>query len=150
MRYMHLSSAAPEGAIAVLNRRGHGTLVARMRFAASRERERVSRIARGSSPHRHSRQAPLKFTEKSLGFRLRPPGANGGESLPIGALSCSLAHTTSAGELRAAIAVVTGALAVAREHQHALELVRERAELRRELEVLVEARLISHKSASPS
>jgi hypothetical protein len=45
-------------------------------------------------------------------------------------------HAANAGELRAAIAAVTRALAVAHKYGQVLELVRERAALRCELEVL--------------
>jgi hypothetical protein len=45
-------------------------------------------------------------------------------------------HLASADELRAANAAATRALAIAHEYDHVLEIVRERAALRRELEVL--------------
>jgi hypothetical protein len=62
--------------------------------------------------------------------------ANGGESEQFAAPSHALVHGASAEELRAAIAAVTRALATAHEQDWVVELVRERAALRRELEVL--------------
>jgi hypothetical protein len=51
------------------------------------------------------------------------------------AVSRPFVHAAGAEELRAAIAAVTRALATTHEHDQVLALVRERAALRRELEV---------------
>jgi hypothetical protein len=66
-------------------------------------------------------------------------GSNGRESVPFGARSRPFVHAASVDELRAAIAAVTRALATARGYDEALELVRERAALRREVDMLARA-----------
>jgi hypothetical protein len=58
---------------------------------------------------------------------------NGRESQPFAAPSRPFVHAPGADELHAAISVVTGALAKAHELEQVLDLVRERAALRREL-----------------
>ena len=64
---------------------------------------------------------------------------NGHESMHFATSSCSFVHAASIEELRAAIASVTRALGSAREREQVLELVRGRADLRRELQVLESA-----------
>jgi hypothetical protein len=60
---------------------------------------------------------------------------NGDESMHLRASSHTFVHAANAEELRAATAVVTRAIAAADERDEVLKLVRERAALRRELDV---------------
>jgi hypothetical protein len=74
--------------------------------------------------------------------------ANGRESEQLATLSRSFVHATTAGELRAAIAAVTRALAVARDRDDVLELARERTALRQELQGLQDN--VSNEVVEPS
>lgn len=88
----------------------------------------------GIEPHRGTPKSPEK-TALARAASERP-NANGRESDQFAARSRSFVHTATAGELRAAIAAVTQALATAQDHEEVVELARERAALRQELQGL--------------